>query len=139
MSSGRMRIDQNDSLAREIQAVLEDDLANGAKLMLPKYRRAALMHGSLDGYCTIGADAYFFLSGGRDAGLQPMQRTHRGNSHWWIVKDEDVVIDLTLRPDEKPRRFPKPYEGTPRGFMMHGYRRPSKRAKTLMDRVLSRR
>lgn len=124
--------DREDSLALEIQAVLEDDLANGAPLMLPKYRAEALRHQTLDGYCTIGAEAYFFLGGEREAGLQPMQLTRDG-SHWWILKDARTVIDLTLRPGERTNY---PYaKGGPRGFMMHGYRRPSERAKKLIARV----
>lgn len=79
-------------------------------------------------------EAYFFLGGGKDAGLQPMQLTRRRGSHWWILKDDEIVIDLTLRPREGPGDYP--YEnGTPRGFMQTGYKRPSKRAAQLIERV----
>ena len=124
---GDLRLDRKDQLALEIQAVLEQDLASGAKLMQPKYRHAALKYRSLDGYCAVASAAYFFLGGGREAGLQPMQLTRRQGSHWWIVKDGDVVIDLTLRPGDRPSDYP--YEkGMRRGFMQTGYKRPSARA-----------
>ena len=48
------------------------------------------------------------------------------SSHWWILKDDRVVIDLTLRPREKAENYPYK-RGNPRGFMMTGYKRPSKR------------
>jgi hypothetical protein len=125
-------------VALEIQAVLEEDLANGARLMLPSYRDEALKRKSLDGYCAAAAAAFFFLEGGRPPELQPMQLTHSEGSHWWIVKDGTTVIDLTLRPGEPVPRFPYD-KGKPRGFMQTGYRRPSKRAKEIVDRVKQRR
>src|SRR4051812_17609342 len=102
----KLRLDRSDPLASEIQAVLEKDLSDGAKLMQPKYRRAAVKYHSLDGYCAVASAAYFFLGGGRENELQPMQRTHRGNSHWWIVKDGRVVIDFTLRRRERSTGYP---------------------------------
>ena len=130
----KLRVDREDPLALAIQTVLEEDLADGAKLMQPKYRRAALEYRSLDGYCAVASAAYFFLGGGRENGLQPMQRTHRGDSHWWIVKDGRVVIDFTLRRRERSTGYP--YEkGRPRGFMQTGYKRPSARAAELIARV----
>lgn len=129
---------RRDPLALEIQAVLEADLKDGAKLMLPAYRAYALEERTLDGYCAAAAAAYFFLGGGREAGLQPMQHTHEHGSHWWIVRDDRHIVDLTLRPRERPLDFPWEL-GQPRGFMQTGYKRPSRRAQTIMDRVEARR
>jgi len=130
----QLKIMRDDPLALAIQVVLEEDLATGARLMLPEYRSHALRRNTLDGYCAAAAGAYFFLGGGREAGLQPMQLTHRRGSHWWIAKDHDLIIDLTLRPDEAPGRF-RYRDGRPRGFMQTGYKRPSKRAQAIMERV----
>lgn len=128
-------IDRHDPLAHAIQAELEDDLAHGAKLMLPRYRPLALAEQILDGYCAVGAAAYFFIGGGLAAGLQPMQLTLGGSGHWWIAKRGALqVVDLILRRNESPGRYP--YErGRPRGFMQTGYKRPSKRAAELIRRV----
>ena len=133
-----MRLMRRDRLALEIQAVLNEDLRNGAKLMRPQDRLHALAENTLDGYCAAAAGAYFFLGGDREAGLQPMQLTHRYGSHWWIVKDGTRIIDLTVRPGDDEPDF-KYEKGTPRGFMQHGYKRPSKRAQTIIDRVKARR
>lgn len=135
---------RNDPLALEIQRVLEKDLRTGAKLMLPEYRQAALCDNSLDGYCTVGSAAYFFLGDGLEAGLQPMQLTQRHgfrgrlrSSHRWIIRNGVEVIDLTLRPDDD---FDYPYEsGVARGFMETGYKRPSARAQRLIDLVKAER
>jgi hypothetical protein len=136
--SSKLRLERRDPLALEIQAVLDKDLADGARLMLPRYRADALKNNSLDGYCAVGAEAYFFLGGGREAGLQPMQLTRFEGSHWWILKQGTVVVDLTLRPRDLQTAYPY-HRGTPRGFMQTGYQRPSKRAAEVMSKVKRRR
>ena len=133
-ASPRLVLRRRDPLALEIQRVLTDDLASGARLMQAPYRRHAVEANSLDGYCAVASAACFFLGGGRAAGLQPMQLTHCGGSHWWIVKDEQSIIDLTIRPGDDPGSYP--YErGRPRGFMQTGYVRASRRAAELIARV----
>jgi hypothetical protein len=82
---------------REIQAALEEDLANGARLMQPEYRRDALEHHVPDGYCAAAAAANFHLEPGgpRAAGLQPMQLNQPHGSHWWLSRrggDQEVVL-----------------------------------------------
>lgn len=138
------RVEQRDPLALEIQAVLEEDLANGAKLMQHKYRTYALTHGVLDGYCAAAAAAYFHLQPGdaQAAGVQPMQATDAdGGSHWWISRrqdDEEVIVDLTLRARDTPD-----YDygdGEPRGFTNRGYKKPPpERAAEIIRRVKARR
>lgn len=126
-------------MAREIQQVLDDDLAHGAGLMQPKYRRNALDEGTLDGYCAAATAAYFHLGGGLDAGLQPMQHTDcYGASHWWIVKGAGTVVDLVYRHDEEPD-YEYYWQGTPKGFTNCGYVRVPKRAQVIVDRVRIRR
>src|SRR3954447_21553526 len=121
------RVEQNDPRALAIQEVLEEDLATGARLMLPAYRAYALEHRTLDGYCAAATAAYFHMEHGdpRAAGVQPMQRTHRSSSHWWICRigeDDDVVIDLTLRRKDKPK-FDYA-RGGPSAFVNAGYKPP---------------
>ncbi|HKH41884.1 MAG TPA: hypothetical protein VKA41_08505 [Solirubrobacterales bacterium] len=116
-----------DKLKREIQAVLTDELRSD------EHR---VGHGRYDGFAYIAAEAYFYLAGGYDARLHPMQLKHRGKSHWWLVDSEDRVIDLTLAPRETSN-FPyhrgrrRPFRYTPAGI--------SRRAMTLVERVSARR
>ncbi len=132
-----------DDLFRDIQHVLDQDLSRGGGLMLKKYRE--LIDDSLGGYCTIATEAYFFLHGQgtrdpREGGdLQPMMKPHHDGSHWWLRRTSDgAIIDLTIRPGE-PANAADYEDGRPKGFMMHGYRKPSQRALTLMERVRARR
>lgn len=132
-------LDQDDPLARKIQAVLEEDLVAGARLMQPAYRKHALATHMLDGYCAAATAAYFHLGGGREKGLQPMQHTDRDdNRHWWICKKDNRIIDLTCRNDEASdyRYYGR---GVPRGFTNCGYVRVPKRAQEIIDRVVERR
>jgi hypothetical protein len=126
----RRELARIDALGLRIQAVLDEDLQAGEQLKRPCDRGYP---DSLGGYCAAAAAAYFFMGGGI-AELQPMQRTHRGGSHWWLERRADgKVIDLTLRPNETTR-YPY-HEGQARGFMQHGYQRPAQRARTIIDRV----
>jgi hypothetical protein len=75
-----------------------------------------------------------------EAGLQPMQLTRRerhgilrrgeDQSHWWIDRtaqgNKHEVIDLTIGPHDDPGDDYSYSEGNPKGFMMHGYKRPGK-------------
>src|SRR5436853_5398301 len=112
-----------DSLKREIQAVLTDELAQD------QYRSG---HGKYDGFAYVAAEAYFHLAGGYDASLKPMQLRHRGKSHWWLLDYSGRVIDLTLAPRE-PSTFPyhhghrRPFRYTPAGI--------SRRARVIIERV----
>jgi hypothetical protein len=144
--SARSLIDRNDPLVRAIQEVLRADLREGARLMDATSRRKAVAAGTfeldvrngvLEGYCAVGAAAYFHLKGGRAAGLQPMQRTDPDDDsrHWWIQRDDGRVVDVTVGRRERVR-FPYA-EGLPRGFTNAGYVRPPANARTVMDRVVA--
>jgi hypothetical protein len=112
-----------DSLKREIQAVLTDELAQD------QYRSG---FGRCDGFAYVAAEAYFHLAGGYDEGLQPMQLKYRGKSHWWLLDPAGRVIDLTLGPRETSS-FPyhrgqrRSFRYTPAGI--------SGRAQTVVERV----
>ena len=112
-----------DKLKREIQAVLTDELRSD------EHR---IGHGRYDGFAYVGAEAYFHLAGGYDAGLHPVQLKYRGKSHWWLLDSEGRVIDLTLAPRETSG-FPyhrgrrRPFRYTPAGI--------SRRAQAVVERV----
>ncbi len=119
----KSRLAPADALKRQIQAALDPGLAD------KRYRSG---HGRFDGLGYVGAEAYFHLAGGDEAGLRPMQLTYRGKSHWWLMDSADRVIDLALAPREtssfpyhrgRARRF----RWTPAGI--------SKAAQTVVDRV----
>jgi hypothetical protein len=122
-SNAKVVLAPADKLKREIQAVLTDELA------LDQYRCG---FGSFDGYAYVGAEAYFHLAGGSDAGLHPMQLKRRGKSHWWLVDTDGRIIDLTLGPRQRSN-FPyqrgkrRPFRYTPAGI--------SRRAQTIVERV----
>jgi len=103
-----------DKLKREVQAVLTEDLDAG------------------QGFAYVGAEAYFHLAGGQDAGLHPVHLKYRGRSHWWLVDAGGRVIDLTLGPRERSgfpyeRGARRPFRHTPAGI--------SRRAQTIVERV----
>jgi hypothetical protein len=117
------RLAPSDSLKREIQAVLTDELAD---------QRNRTGHGRYDGFAYVAAEAYFHIAGGRDAGLQPVQLKHRGHSHWWLRDDRGRIVDLTLASRETSgfpyeRGKPRPFRYTPAGI--------SRRAQVIVERV----
>src|SRR4051794_8289496 len=95
-------------LARQVQGVLSKDL------ILPRYRGGDC---EFDGHCYAASEAYFHLAGGEASGLQPMQLSDAGTSHWWLRTESGDIIDLTMGPDDgssdwhyddgRPRRFLK--------------------------------
>ncbi len=112
-----------DQLKREVQAVLTDELAQD------RYRSG---FGRFDGFAYVGAEAYFHLAGGWDAGLHPMQLKRRGKSHWWLEDDSGRVIDLVLAPRESSdfpyhRGHRRTFRYTPAGI--------SRRAQAIVGRV----
>lgn len=116
-----------DSLKREIQAVLIDELRSD------EHRTG---HGRYDGFAYPAAEAYFHLAGGYGAGLHPTHLKHRGKSHWWLTDADGGVIDLTLAPREKSdflyhRGHRRPFRYTPAGI--------SRRAQTIVERVTAAR
>ena len=122
-SPSTRRLAPADQLKREIQAALTDELRS---------EEHRLRHGRYDGFAYPAAEAYFNLAGGYAAGLRPMHLKHRGKSHWWLVDEDERVIDLTLGPRETSA-FPyhrgarRPFRYTPAGL--------SRRARTIVERV----
>ena len=122
-TAAKPRLAPADSLKRQIQAVLTDDLRSD------EHR---LGHGRYDGFAYPAAEAYFHLAGSDAPGLQPMHFKHRGKSHWWLLDSQGRVIDLILGPRETSdfpyhRGLRRPFRYTPAGL--------SRRARTIAERV----
>lgn len=69
------------------------------------------------GWCYSASEALYYLAGGKEAGLKPVQSSleHDGqhHSHWWLTDTEGTIYDLTSEQFD----FEWPYEqGVGRGF-----------------------
>ena len=76
--------------------------------------------------CYIASEAYYHLSGGKSAGLKPVQGYHEGVSHWWI-EDNGEIVDITSSQFSTKVDYTK---GRGRGFLT---KKPSKRTKELIN------
>ena len=87
------------------------------------------------GHCYITAEALYHLLGGKEKGLKPfvaMQDT--GITHWWLEWDGEIV-DPSKEQFTSENRDPPYHLGVCKGFLT---KKPSKRAKILMDRVMKK-
>lgn len=70
------------------------------------------------GWCYTASEAIYYASGGKDAGITPMQATLEWQgmhvSHWWLRDEDGSIIDATA--DQFPFAFPY-HLGKGRGFM----------------------
>lgn len=69
------------------------------------------------GWCYAASEALYYLAGGKNAGLTPMQASIEIDgervSHWWLKESDGSIIDPTAAQFD----FPFPYElGKGRGF-----------------------
>ena len=96
-------------------------------LLSRKYRKQS---NPLAGHCYVASEAFYHLAGGKEAGLKPMQLSHEGKSHWFILDTKtSQVVDITASQFIKPVPYSK---AVGRGFLT---RNPSKRAQTLMRAI----
>jgi len=100
-------------------------------LLLPKYRGQS--H-PLAGHCYVASEAYFHLAGAKKSGLKPMQISHEGVSHWFLLNSRNSplgsqIIDITAG----QFKIPVPYsDAKGRGFLT---KNPSKRTQRLLDAI----
>ena len=146
-----------DQLGLEIQAVLRADKAAGGKLRWCEPEPGGW---EFDGYCAVAAAAYLFLKGEELAGLESPAPDEAVNweasgraaraagyrsyqaggpgGHWWLENTKDGsdvrIIDLNIGVEDVNDDYPY-QEGTPRPFMMTGYKRPADRALKVIQRV----
>jgi hypothetical protein len=120
--------DMNRLIAR-IQRHLTDDLLS------PKWRELRT-DDPLSGHCYITAEALWHLIGGKASGYMPHVLTHAawpegldpGETHWFLRKSRRI-LDPTAGQFDGEIAYDK---GRACGFLS---REPSRRAKTLMERV----
>jgi hypothetical protein len=81
--------------------------------------------------CYVVAEAYYFAQDKPDA-LTPERRSHDDGSHWYLRRDDDAVLDLSLRAD---REYAREWfdAGQPSGFLSHP--NPSNRTAKVLDRL----
>lgn len=124
------------SLAVQVRAHLTDDL------LAPKYRAlratptGATFPGTF-GHCYVASEALYHLTGGARGPLRPVCATIDGCTHWWLrtftlPEERPDIYDLTYDQFSADLRRQFYQAGKPKGFLTKG---PSKRARTLMDRV----
>ena len=101
-----------------VRAVLTDDL------LLPKYRGGA---NKFSGHCYVASEALYHLLGGKKAGYKPMHMRVGDVSHWFLIKDGDILDPTVGQFDSIPDY--KSARGC--GFLT---RKPSKRAQIVIDR-----
>jgi hypothetical protein len=113
----------DNGLVKRIQDNLSDDLRH------PQYQGNPNPHA---GHCYVASEAYYHLAGGKGAGLHPMFIHHEGEPHWFLRDDKGKNIDLT----SSQFKTPVPYDQAKGKGFLRG-EEPSKRARTLIDRVKS--
>ncbi len=109
-------------VATYISLCLTDDLR------LPQYQGHP---NRLRGHCYVASESLFHLLGGKEAGAVAMRVKHEGATHWW-VRYQGIDLDITAAQFETPVPYNK---GVRTGFLTKA---PSKRAQTLIGRVLNR-
>lgn len=101
------------------------------------------------GFCSIASEALYFILGGKRNGISSyVCKDEDGSTHWWLKDSAGNIIDPTSNQYTIVNKLP-PYErgiaGRPCGFMgirvdvgnKYGFdRKPSKRARILLDRIL---
>lgn len=84
------------------------------------------------GNCYVASEALFHLLGGKAAGWTPMSVRTPGDVHWFLRHADGRILDPTAAQFAgKPK--PDYAAARGRGFLT---RKPSKRARALMDRIV---
>ena len=79
------------------------------------------------GHCYVASECYYHMS---NENLKIYHIKHENSTHWFLRNDKNEIIDLT----SEQFITPVPYENSKRGAFLT--KKPSKRSKTLMDRVM---
>jgi hypothetical protein len=114
------------SLERSLETAITASLS--PDLLSPAWKNRAT--GALSGHCYVASEAAWHLLGGMDSPWRPCVGRYGDITHWWL-ECEGRVLDLTAA------QFPNGFDystGRKCGFLTS---KPSKRAATLIDRVLA--
>lgn len=121
-----LRVLPLDPTACAIRAALSPEL------LRPRWRLENAASGAhpLTGHCYVATEAYYHLRG-RALGFVPHVWSGEGKTHWWLQNAAGEILDLTAEQFADPARlYP---DGRGSGFLT---RQPSRRAQTVMDRVV---
>jgi hypothetical protein len=106
-----------------ILACLSDDL------LKPKYRNIKSACPAVAGHCYVASETAFYLLGGKSNGWKPMHMQHEGISHWFLQHQSGKIYDPTML------QFVRKPDYTKARGMAFLTKKPSKRAKILIDRI----
>jgi hypothetical protein len=84
------------------------------------------------GNCYVTSEALYHLLGGKRAGWTPVRTRVGDDTHWWLKHKSGLILDVT-RSQFQGDVGPTYEEGRGSGFLT---KRPSKRAKELMERLV---
>ena len=120
------------SLTEVCRSVLTEVCRSVQAVLTPELLRAGTYtptgKSNLEGHCYHAAEAVYHLAGGKAAGLTPVVGKLGGGTHWWLVQTDGSVVDPTAA--QLPDGYA--YQGRRCGFLT---RQPSKRARTVIERV----
>lgn len=81
------------------------------------------------GHCYVASEVLYHQLGGKAAGWTPQTVRHEGGPHWYLKNQDGAIVDPTCDQFVTP----VPYDqGRGCGFLT---KQPSKRARTLMQRI----
>jgi hypothetical protein len=122
--SSNAKRSKDQALVQRVRKALSDDLRKpGQKSGCPSC-----------GHCYVASEALWHLLGGKGSGWTPQSGpAPGGGTHWWLKHDDGRILDAT---EDQFKGGYDHSQGTGRGFLTA---KPSKRARTLMDRVGVRR
>jgi len=116
-------------LVKKIHLVLSDDL------LTPKWKKIISKEDNhpTAGHCYASSEALYHLLGGKKEGFKPiLGKTEDGLTHWWILDNNDKIIDPTAEQFFYKQQIPPYNNGKGNGFLT---KQPSKRAQIIIDRI----
>ena len=83
----------------------------------------------LAGQCYIVSEALYHMLGGKKKGWKPIRMNHEGVSHWALIHESGIIVDLTMR---QFKTMPNYAKAIGCGFLT---KKPSKRAQLLISMI----
>jgi hypothetical protein len=114
------KLNKNLNIKKRIIDNLTDDLLKKEYLNYPNKNK-------FTGHCYIASECYYHLA---NENLKVYHIKHENSTHWFLKNNKDEIIDLTA----EQFTTPVPYMNARGGAFLT--KEPSKRSKTLMDRVM---